>query len=156
MIDLLKAETVRLRGLLWLAYHPGAYKPKLPPAGRVSVPLEPQIPKEFYEACGFCVVHKIAYRIDMIERFGAQVRSLAREGHRHLPSELLSLLGANAKAGQKVLQSFGYAASIKEGVVAFHPRRRKGTEIKNRRENGLGEEINEESPFSALKDLISA
>ncbi len=79
MPDLLKPEAQRLRALLWSVSQGRRTPPPLPPAGRVSFPIPPGTPRDFLEVLGFQLFGQLAIRVDMIERFAAEVRKLIRE-----------------------------------------------------------------------------
>jgi ATP-dependent RNA helicase SUPV3L1/SUV3 len=100
---LLKPAMQKLRALLWGVWsghpHPD------PPGGRVSelATAEP----EFYAAVGYRVVGGRAIRVDMLERFAAEARRLARAGA-FPPAPLASLLGCRPEEAAAVLDALGF------------------------------------------------
>ena len=116
---LLKAAPIRLRGLLWMVAHPDVPPPVLPTPGRVSVPMAPGVPGDFYAASGFWPIAGVGYRIDMLERFAAEARKHAREGQKTFPPATLSLLGITAEAGMAVLRALGFRAAIENEALTF-------------------------------------
>lgn len=152
---LLKAAPARLRGLLWIATHRDRVPPALPPAGRVSIPLEEGVPHDFYRACGYQPVGATGYRIDMLERFAATARKLAREKIAVLPPEHLSLLGINAETGAEVLRAIGFKAKLDEAGLSFRPRRR-SKEHAGKYKRKVEASVDADSPFAKLKDLIAS
>jgi ATP-dependent RNA helicase SUPV3L1/SUV3 len=78
MPDLLKPDPQRLLAVLWRLWNDregGA----VPADGRVSFPVDARAPHAFYRAIGYRVVGNTAVRVDMIERFAADVRRMVRE-----------------------------------------------------------------------------
>ena len=158
---LLKAAPMRLRGLLWIAAHRDTPAPALPVAGRVSVPLAHGVDETFYVACGFRPIGTTAYRIDMLERFAAEARRLAREkGAREkvavLPPGTLSLLGINMDAGVMVLKALGFKAKASEAGLSFALRRRTPPHVKAQRLAAQTPKTAapSDSPFAKLRELI--
>jgi ATP-dependent RNA helicase SUPV3L1/SUV3 len=153
---LLKAAPMRLRGLLWIAAQRDAleYIPALPPVGRVSVPLSQRVPESFYVACGYRPIGETGFRIDMLERFAAEARRLARTKTPVLPPAILSLLGINSEAGVMVLKNLGFKAKINETGLVFSLRRRTPAHIKAKRLAERAVKAPSDSPFAKLKELI--
>ena len=154
--NLLKAAPMRLRGLLWIAAHRDIAAPALPAPGRVSVPLVKVVDNTFYVACGFRPIDNTGYRIDMLERFAAEARRLAREKITHLPTATLSLLGITRETAVTVLKILGFKARIEEAGLAFALRRRTPAHIKAKRlaAQNPQSDIKSDSPFAKLKELI--
>ncbi len=154
---LLKAAPMRLRGLLWIAAHRDLPVPPLPPEGRVSVPLTPGVADTFYVACGYRPINDTGYRIDMLERFAAELRKLAREKVAVLPPATLSLLGINVETALGVLKTLGFKAKIDEAGLSFALRRRTPPHIKAKRLAASGTPAApSDSPFAKLKELMSS
>jgi len=153
---LLKAAPMRLRGLLWIAAHREnlAHVPALPPVGRVSIPLSENVDETFYVACGYRPIGSTGFRIDMIKRFAAEARRLAREKVVVLPPATLSLLGINDGAGAVVLKALGFKAKVDEAGLAFAQRRRTPPHIKAQRLAERGTQAPTDSPFAKLKELL--
>lgn len=122
--DVLKAEPMRLRAILWKNFHAPEAAPALPPSGRVSFPTEAGVAADYYRACGFRPVKGMAYRVDMLERFTAEVRRLLREKATHLPPEQLSPLGINADAAVVLLNALGFKSEQTEEGITIAPGRR--------------------------------
>ena len=153
---LLKAAPIRLRGLLWISAHRDCPLPPLPEPGRVAVPLVHNVPAEFYCACGHRPIGPTAYRIDMLERFAAEVRRLGRGKNPVLPPSTLSLLGIDAAAGIAVLKNLGFNASIEDAKITFSVRKRPRPTRKTRHKEHINREKNGPSPgspFAKLKEL---
>jgi ATP-dependent RNA helicase SUPV3L1/SUV3 len=78
MPDLLKPDPQRLLAILWRLWN-GREGGAVPADGRVSFPVDARAPHAFYRAIGYRVVGSTAVRVDMIERFAADVRRMVRD-----------------------------------------------------------------------------
>ncbi len=169
MPDVLKAEPVRLRGILWRVFENAGEDVELAPAGRVSFPTSQGTPAAFYLACGFWPVKGTAYRVDMIERFAAQVRQILREDGKVLPPEHLSPLGIGAEQAVTLLRALGYVSELTETGITIAPRKkkpkrgpknksaRKGSAAPKKKTSGQRSsppKYDPDSPFAKLKDLV--
>lgn len=143
MPALLKPAAIALRAKLWAARNPGRAVPVLPP-GRVTVPLIAD--PAFYLACGYQPMGAAAYRVDMVERFAAEVRKLARDKVTLLPPALLSLVGAPLDAAVPILQALGFRAKLTPEGVMFG--------FKRKPKPAPEEAPPMDSPFARLKELI--
>ena len=173
MPDILKADPVRVRGVLWRVFHDATGDVDLPPAGRVSFPTSEGTPADFYLACGFWPVKGTAYRVDMIERFSAQVRQILRDGGATLPPEHLSPLGIGAEQAVTLLRALGYVSDLGESGITLAPRKKKAPRRSKKKLPSQGAasgdkkptkkraskvssapKYNPDSPFAKLKDLV--
>ena len=147
---LLKSAPIRLRALLWIAAHPDSLPPP-PPPGRVSIATDPAVPADYYWATGYRPIAGTAYRIDMLERFAAVARKAARDGHKILPPEHLSLLGITAEAALAVLAALGFTARVGEaGIgIAFDMKRAR----RQRDRKSAPTAVNPDSPFAKLREM---
>jgi len=150
MPALMKAAPIRLRGLLWIAAHRGDDAPALPPPGRVTFPIT-AVPLSFLTSVGYRAISGRAYRLDMVERFAAVARRLAREKVKQMPPEHLSLLGVSADEGVHVLKALGFKAKAEETGLIFAPRRR-GKPHRAQAAEPL--RVREDSPFAKLRELM--
>ena len=150
MPSLLKPAAQRLRALLWAAHH--GHPPVMPPPpGRVAVAVAPGLPAGFYEAVGFRPLGRHAVRLDILERFAAAIRALARHGEFSVPPALASMLGLSADDVAGVLASLGYPPQSRGEAVVFGVRRRMAESSTGKRRHPTA------SPFADLrKRLISA
>jgi ATP-dependent RNA helicase SUPV3L1/SUV3 len=157
---LLKAAPIRLRGLLWIAAHPDLEPPALPAPGRVSIPLVAGVPGDFYAACGFRPIAGVGYRIDMLERFAAEVRKVAREGAKVFPPATLSLLGITAEGAVPVLKALGFHAQYKEETgLAFGYAKKKSKDKhhqEHRQASPTPVPVDPNSPFAKLREMMAA
>jgi len=167
--DVLKAEPVRLRGILWRVFEGATKEIELAPAGRVSFPTSPETPAGFYLASGFWPVKGMAYRVDMVERFAAQVRQVIREGAKILPPEHLSPLGIGAEQAVLLLRRLGYVSEVDESGITIAPRKKapkRGAKAKSAgkksaaskkskaKPRAVEPKYDPDSPFAKLKDLV--
>jgi ATP-dependent RNA helicase SUPV3L1/SUV3 len=143
---LLKAAAIEMRALLWAARADRA-PPSVPP-GRVSLPVDEALPKDFYEAVGYRMLGPVAVRVDIVERLAARAWALARQGPFAAGPDMLSLAGCGADEMNAVLAGLGYAVDgggDDAGAVTFRRASRRGRR-RPARSNG-------DSPFAGLGDL---
>jgi ATP-dependent RNA helicase SUPV3L1/SUV3 len=143
---LLKPEVVRWRAALW-CLHRGQPQMAPPPPGRVSLPADH--PAAYYEAVGYRRFGRQAIRLDMLERFAAELRKLARQGPISPPGAWMSQLGIGAEDMSALIEAMGYKPKREGDAVTFHhaprrPHRHKPQAVKK---------IDENSPFAVLKRL---
>jgi len=148
---LLKAAPTRLRGQLWIAAHPDIPPPPLPAEGRVSLPIDRNVPHDFYLAAGYRAIAGTAYRIDMLERFAAIARKAARDGAKIFPQAQLSILGIGAEAAVPVLAALGFTAKLDESGLNFAYDHRRAKQRARRQAQPAP--ANPNSPFAKLKEL---
>jgi len=143
---LLKPEAQRWRAALW-CLHRGQPQMAPPPPGRVSLPAEH--PAAYYEAVGYRRLGRLALRLDMLERFAAELRKLAREGPISPPAAWMSQLGLSSEDMSQLIEAMGYKPKRDGDIVTFHhaPRR------PQRNIPQKATKIDENSPFAVLKRL---
>jgi ATP-dependent RNA helicase SUPV3L1/SUV3 len=154
MPALLKAAPIRLRALLWIAAHGEgrAETPAPPPPGRTSFTLAAGTSADFAAACGYCPIDGVAYRMDMLERFAAEARRLARDKVALLPPAALPILGITAATAVPVLKALGFKARRDDAGVHFAPRRRQIARADGT--SAASESARTESPFAKLRELM--
>lgn len=149
--SLLKAPALRLRAILWAAAR-GAVAPPVP-VGRMSFTPLPEVPPEFYGAVGYRLVGALAVRVDVLERFAAEVRAVLRDtkedGPTALPPALLSGIGVSVADGQGVLEGLGFAAGRTEAGALTVAQRHRAP----RRKPARRPAIRPDSPFAVLESL---
>jgi ATP-dependent RNA helicase SUPV3L1/SUV3 len=104
---MLKPRAIELRARLW-ATHRRAPGLAAPPAGVVAFAFDDRQPKAFAQAIGFEVLGSACLRIDIVERLGARLRALAREGPFALEPELMALTGLGPEQLGEVVEALGY------------------------------------------------
>jgi ATP-dependent RNA helicase SUPV3L1/SUV3 len=126
---LLKPKAQLLCGLLW-ACKEGLALADLPDPARVSHKVDDKQAIPVFEAFGFAAAGGYAIRVDMLERFSADVRRILREteavdGEVILPPEILPVLGVGADAAKDIIAHLGYKTRVDEdGALKIRPRRR--------------------------------
>ncbi len=154
---LLKPAQQRLRGLLWIAaFSPG--RAIVPPSGRVMLVPEPEAPPGYYEAIGYRALAGRLIRLDMLERFAFEARTLARQGAFTPPANLGALLGATLAETGAILEALGFRARAGANGTTYQAGPRKGPgkgrhagKAAQRKEGARAD-----SPFAALKRLQPA
>ena len=106
---------------------------------------------------GYQPLGAAGYRIDMLERFAATARKLAREKITILPPENLSILGINAVTGADVLRALGFKARVEENGLVFRVKRRRPPGAQPlHKGKAPAAPVNSDSPFAKLKELMSS
>jgi ATP-dependent RNA helicase SUPV3L1/SUV3 len=141
--DLLKPKVQRLRAMLW-CLHRGQTPIAPPPAGRVAVPAT--APSALYEAVGFRCLGGTAVRLDMVERFAAELRRLARLGPVTPPPDWPSKLGVSAEILAGMIAALGYTPKQQGDLVTFRPPHRRSVA---RLSGGSAD-----SPFAVLRASV--
>ncbi|CAA7621242.1 helicase-related protein [Magnetospirillum sp. UT-4] len=141
---LLKPGAQRVRAVLW-GVRAGCAPPP-PPGERVAVAPLAGIPAGFYEAVGYRLAGPRAVRADMLERFAAEARRLAREAPAGFlpPPALLSLLGLSATEAALVLAALGFRRGGGEAAPWLAPTRPKPAPRGRK-------PANTDSPFAVLR-----
>jgi len=137
---LLKPAAQKLRALLWSIHH--NRPPAEPPGARTAIAAT--LSADFYQAVGYRVVGNWALRVDILERFSAEIRHLAREageGGFTLSPLLPSLIGASKDEVAALLAALGFELREDRFHPASRPRRRP-------RRPQVG---HEDSPFAVLR-----
>ncbi len=106
--NLLKPASVKLRALLWSVFNQNFPLNALPPDGRVSVIIDPDVNHEYYRAIGFVPLGKLALRADIAERLSALIRVEARKGKFKINDAMLSIAGSTKIQMEEVLYDMGY------------------------------------------------
>ncbi len=143
--EMLKPAAQALRARLWAAWA-GAAAPPLPP-GRASLVMAEGVAPAFYEAVGFRPLGGRAVRLDLLERFTAELRALARQGPFTPPAVLLPPLGLPQAALPALLAVLGYRRQDGADGAALYtaPRRPPPRRV--------GKPPVADSPFAALRRL---
>ena len=161
---LLTAEAIRLRAILW-ATRRGVGTPPVP-VGRMSFAPLPEVETGFYGAIGYRLAGGVAVRVDVLERFAAEVRAAVREakdgraakdGATLLPPALLSGIGVSAADAGGVLETLGFMVESSEAGLIVRPRRRPARKIKPAAKPAATRRpvrpVRADSPFAVLEGL---
>ena len=165
MSRLLKPKAMRMRALLWGAFHQtNNHTP--PAAGQVSAVRDQAVPDTFYAAIGYRVVHDRVVRVDILDRVSLGLMRLSRNGPFELPRAFTAMLGMGKDQAEPVLKVLGYGKSLENGhYVRIHRQRgakaaanqrkqkhqNQTAKRKARQKNSRGGDPN--SPFARLADL---
>ncbi len=150
--ELLKPTQTLLRGVLWSVYRQ-LPMPDLPVPGRVCVKVDKQGSAEFFEAIGFRPLGARAVRVDILERFSAKVRVLAKSGSFAADSALGSLIGCDREGLDVVLTALGYEPCTSEGGRFFRSGSKSVALKKRHRRIRPSRRPQDDSPFAKLRDL---
>jgi ATP-dependent RNA helicase SUPV3L1/SUV3 len=151
----LKLEALALRALLW-SVHGGIEPVPRISLGRPSLSRRSGIPRGFYEAVGYRVLGRRAFRVDIIERVSAQARRLARQGTPASSTILARLLDCADDELAPALAALGYHLEASEEGVRVRILSRRRRPSQSRRGDGDKNDRNPHSPFAALEVLRSA
>ena len=113
-------------------------------AGRVWVPAT--FPPAFYEAIGYHCLAGLAIRLDILERFAAEARQLARHGPFKPSPALDSILNAPKTELGKILRAMGYREGKPDEQGTLFLPRRQAPSHRPRRQTST-----EDSPFAVLR-----
>ncbi|MGZ8410201.1 MAG: helicase-related protein [Hyphomicrobium sp.] len=149
---LVKPAAVQLRAVLWSAYRK-LPMPDPPAPGRVCVSVDSEAPADFYEAIGYRPLGSLAVRVDILERFAAKVRAVARKGAFVPDTRLAMLIGCDAKAVEAVLGALGYESCCSDGARAFRAREKSARAARGQRGGQRRGRPGKDSPFAKLRDL---
>jgi ATP-dependent RNA helicase SUPV3L1/SUV3 len=135
---------------LW-AVHGGLTEvPAPPPPGRVAVAVDPAVPDGYYGAIGYRVLGTAAVRVDMLERFAAELRKLAHHAPFALAAPVSSMLGLPPDRLAGVVIALGYAEKRDGAAVTYTPERRAKPQRRPHRSR------DDASPFAALRKTLIA
>jgi ATP-dependent RNA helicase SUPV3L1/SUV3 len=105
---LLKPAPTRLRLVLWSLFEGLDEFPESPPAGLVTVPNLPDVPKGYYTLSGYHPAGARAIRIDMLERLADILRTQdSRAGFEANP-DMLSITGMTLEQFSDLMAGLGY------------------------------------------------
>lgn len=147
---LLKPSAQRLRIILW-AVHAGLRPIPAPPSpGVVSLPIDPSLAQDYYEVAGYRRMGEQAVRLDILERWKADVRRMARNGPFPISRHWPSLLATDTASVTTMLVDAGYIQ--KDGLFHSPPKRaRKPSRPPNRHRP-----VDPTHPFAKLHSLKSS
>ncbi len=143
----LKPASVQLKAVLWSLHGGEPVKP--PPAGAVSIPVDPARPEALDLALGFRRMGPRAIRVDQLERLSAACRRLARQGPFAATPVLRELAACAEGEIAGVLKALGYRAQVDQAGVSFAQRRRRDARRRRRVAAAPAE-----GPFARLGELV--
>ena len=166
-----KAKRAALCGLLWAIFNqPDRVFPALP-AGRVSLPVDTNLPPAWFAANGYRPFGDLFVRVDIVERLADLLRPFDNKPF-EVSAEMLSLPGCSKEAFEPILAGLGYVGVEATADLPKHFRRSTLAEKKRQtrkeqrsgRDNQKGKrragkrpetKINPDSPFAALKEMMN-
>ena len=145
----LRPPAIALRALLWCVA--AGETPVDAPDGRVSLVADAALADAFYAAVGYRRVGPLAIRVDMHERFAAELRRRARAGAFAADAALLNLAGCSSADFDGVVRALGYLPETgAHGTLYRAPARRKTA---RRRHDVPARRRQPASPFAVLGAL---
>lgn len=127
--SMLKPDAVTSRAALLRAEAGNTKALPVPRRGAASVPVDPEVPTDWYAAVGYPPLGPRAVRVDQLERALAHLRQAARSGPFPPPEALLSWLGCSRTDLDGILLAAGFQRRGEQWVdpAARHRRgRRRG------------------------------
>jgi ATP-dependent RNA helicase SUPV3L1/SUV3 len=127
--SMLKPDAVTSRAALLRAEAGNTKALPVPRRGAASVPVDPEVPTDWYAAVGYPPLGPRAVRVDQLERALAHLRQAARSGPFPPPEALLSWLGCSRADLDGILLAAGFQRRGEQWVdpAARHRRgRRRG------------------------------
>ena len=157
---LLKSRAIAMRGLLWGIWNDTIVADPKP--GLVSIPIDSNLPQDFYRSIGYDCFQKLAIRCDIVERLASIAWKLSSKGAFKLDknaSQLMSLAGCGVKDIEKILQMLGYVRKLGENNFQYFERNRNSRTSSNYVKSDLKQKkdenkIKKQSPFASLEGLL--
>jgi len=157
--SVLRPEATRWRLAFWGVHNRIEAMPPPPPAGRVSLPADPDAPPGFHAVAGFWTVDGIAVRVDMADRVARAVhaqRLAERAGNAPIaPDPALSAsLGLGPRDFARLMRALGFrTAATAEGAAGFAFSGRRLARA-GRRGDEAASERPRPGPFASLSQLL--
>jgi ATP-dependent RNA helicase SUPV3L1/SUV3 len=146
---LLRPEPTRWRLALWTVRRGLAEAPPPPAAGRVSLPIAADAPRDYYEVAGYWPIVTDAVRVDMVERLVKAMHNQRRGVAPFVPDALwLQSLGLSAASFRQLMRALGYRSEVHAGVTHFVWR---GASVRPRSRRRPDDRTH--SPFAVLAQL---
>lgn len=118
--DLLRPEPTRWRLALWAVAQGLESAPPPPAPGRVSVPIDENTSRAFYEVAGFWPIVTDAVRVDMVERLVKAMHKQRRGSAPFVPDALwVQSLGLSQKSFSQLMRALGYRSVQQDGPTTF-------------------------------------
>ena len=163
---LLKPAAIRLRAILWAAFH-DVELPAIPAKQRFSLPGD-MATTDAWAHLGYGLIGPVALRQDRVERFSAMLRKLAKTSPFTIPPEMMQITGCTETDVRNLLRGMGGKRDKETGEWSLHVKGRKrrknvtfqtkdnhGAKGKIKRHSRKSKSMSEsDSPFAALKGLL--
>ena len=163
---LLKAPAVQLKTLLWAAHQSVEPMPKAVDTARMSVPLSSDYPRGYYQAAGYVPLGSHGIRVDILERFAAELRRRTKDGPARITGELAALLGIDVESLNQIIPALGgYRLTSLEAEggggdggqeirrARRKPKKDRQPQTLSEREAARGNQPGIHNPFAALASL---
>lgn len=163
---LLKPALIRLRAILWSAFH-GVDLPAIPAKPRYALPGD-MADSDAWNHLGYTLIGPIALRQDRSERLSALLRKLSKKSPFTPPPEIGQITGCSETEIHQLLRGLGGKRDEETGAWSLHvkgQKRRKNVTIptkdnqrakpKSKQHSRKSKTVSEsDSPFAALKGLL--
>ncbi|MFL2780851.1 MAG: helicase-related protein [Rhodospirillales bacterium] len=153
-----------LTSLLWALKNQLHCIPQLPSPGRVSVPYQSSVSKQFMLVAGYTLVGNLFIRIDILDKLLGILSKETNNGEFIVTPEVLNLLGCSYKDFGEMIKNLGYkrfdkGTTLENKKIYLFIKEKKRKSKKNfhtesskkRKENNFISKT--ETPFSKLRDL---
>lgn len=148
--DILKPMAQATKIILWALYNDFEAVPELPPAGIVSIPHNPDLPKGYYNIAGYRVCGACVVRADMIEKLADSVRASAEKteenpkGEFEITAQHMSYVGKSGEDFAAILKTLGYEYRTEMVKII-------SAEVKPQQQI-IGQDISDTTPVTVEKD----
>ena len=153
-----------MTSLLWALKNQLHCIPQLPSPGRVSVPYQSSVSKQFMLVAGYTLVGNLFIRIDILDKLLGILSKETNNGEFIVTPEVLNLLGCSYKDFGEMIKNLGYkrfdkGTTLENKKIYLFIKEKKRKSKKNfhtesskkRKENNFISKT--ETPFSKLRDL---
>ncbi|MEE2934195.1 MAG: helicase-related protein [Pseudomonadota bacterium] len=149
--ELITNKKVRLRALLWATANQHSV-PAILFEGRRAGHEASKASKNFWLSTGHFTFGDRALRIDRVEKLASILRRRGRQGPFLVTPDLLGLADCNKVNFAALAKCLGYRTSVDEMGLTLKPRAKAKRKLAGSATRHA--QINSDSPFAALKDLI--
>ena len=147
--DLLRPEPTRWRLALWAVAAGVETLPAPPPAGRVSIDVDPAVIPAFYNVAGFWVVGAQAVRVDMVDRLARAMHGVRAGRAPFVPDAgTVASVGMSREGFARLMRALGYRLRLVDGAAAFA-----WGGVKPPQPRDVAYVVSSSSPFAALAGM---
>jgi len=111
---LMKPPAAALKTILWAVHQSVDPIPAAADAARVSLPLDPDRPRDYYRAAGFLPLGRHAIRVDILERFAADLRRGTKDGPLAVGGALAASIGVGVADIDPIVRALGGYRVVRE------------------------------------------
>jgi ATP-dependent RNA helicase SUPV3L1/SUV3 len=121
----------------------------VPPPGRVSVAVSPEVPAAFHQAIGYPRAGPLAVRVDMLDRLERNLHRFRDASGLKADLGLAQLIGCAPEHLDQLLVGLGYRrAGDVEGAATYRRR-----PPQRHRDGAVAGDTGADSPFAKLKEI---